>query len=283
MATVERCPGCDAVGGRALFRGSPVNGFAIRRCSTCALVFSAPRPTPAQLDEVYVSSYLASGGSITGYRSYNELPEAQARRSWHDLRSYAFDLLPAVGRVLDIGCATGGFLAEAQASGWTVRGTDYSTEAATRAAEVNGVAVEAPTLLPADDAGAPFDLVTMWHVLEHLVELRETVDQLAGLVAPDGLLVIEVPNWDSVGRLVRGRSWSQLRPPEHINFFTPRSLTGLIERAGFRVVRRSTRYPSLLDRSERHGAPRDRVASALGAVAAEAGWGGYLRIVATPG
>jgi SAM-dependent methyltransferase len=259
-----------------------VNGFTIAGCRRCRLAYADPRPTPEQLDAVYTPTYWESADDQVGYGTYHELGEQNARRNWHELRAYAFDLLPASGAVLDIGCATGGFLAEAAANGWTVHGTDLSPEAATRAAEVNGVTVEPSTLLPSASPVDRFDLVTMWHVLEHLVDPRAVLDAVGDLLVDDGHLVIEVPNWASVGRRVRGRSWGQLRPPEHINFFTAGSLGHLVRAAGFRVVRAGTSYPSLRDRAERHGQPRDHLAGAVGSVVSELGAGGYLRIVATP-
>jgi SAM-dependent methyltransferase len=133
--------------------------------------------------------------------------------------------------------------------------------------------------------GDSFGLVTMFHVVEHLPEPVPMLQAVRRLVAPGGLLVIEVPHWRSLGRLVRQGSWSQLRPPEHINFLTRQSMAMLLDRGGFVAVRMDTPYPHLHDRwRAARGTARARAAAGVaGAIAAERlHLGGYLRVLARP-
>jgi SAM-dependent methyltransferase len=271
------CPGCRASGSTPVFRGREVRGFRIERCRTCGLAFAVPRPTPAALEAFYSAEYFQGG---IRYGDYEHLPEMNARRMWTVLPHVLPDL-PATGRLLDVGCATGGFLAEAQSAGWAVLGTELSVHAASVARQRNGVAVHVG-LLPSQDAGT-FDLITLWHVVEHLVDPLECLTGLRPHLAPGGRLFIELPNWMSVGRLVRRDRWGQLTPPEHINFFTPRSLRRLAERAGLVVERSWSVYPWLVGHPghSRPGGPAGLVKAGAGRAVSGLGAGGYVRLVAS--
>jgi len=97
-----------------------------------------------------------------------------------------------------------------------------------------------------------------------------------------GLLFIELPNWESLGRRLRGPRWSQMKPPEHINFYSPSTLRHAVSAAGFCVIRLSTEYPSIMDRAEvrRPSRPLHRLLALAAAVACRFGMGVYVRILA---
>jgi hypothetical protein len=123
----------------------------------------------------------------------------------------------------------------------------------------------------------------MFHVVEHLPDPREALRRVAELLAPNGLVVIEVPQWRSLGRVIRRSQWAQLRPPEHITFLDGRSMAALLRRCDLEPVRITTSYPHLRDRWEASsGLGRARAAAGLLAarVAEGSGRGGYLRAVA---
>ena len=241
-----------------------------------------PRPSEADLAAFYDVSYFV-GESAYGYSDYEgeSLAAANAARMWDDIRRGIPADQQRPRSVLDVGCATGDLLGRAQADGWLTVGVELSAWAAERA-RARGIQV-ATDLSRVDPPPEGFGLVTMFHVVEHLPDPREALRRVAELLAPNGLVVIEVPQWRSLGRVIRRSQWAQLRPPEHITFLDGRSMAALLRRCDLEPVRITTSYPHLRDRWEASsGLGRARAAAGLLAarVAEGSGRGGYLRAVA---
>ncbi|MBA3414964.1 MAG: class I SAM-dependent methyltransferase, partial [Chloroflexia bacterium] len=141
------------------------------------------------------------------------------------------------GRVLDIGCGNGDFLRFLKRRGWEVAGTDFSAEAAALA-RAKGIPVHRGDLASAAFPDRAFDVVTLWHVVEHLPHPHRELDEVERILRDDGLLVIEVPNSDCPTRRLCGTAWRQLDVPRHLQHFTPETLAAMLARSGFAVVRR---------------------------------------------
>jgi SAM-dependent methyltransferase len=259
--------------------------YRVWRCTSCGAAFTVPRPTQPDLDAFYDGSYF-EGETGFGYVDYQGLSLAavNARRDWTQV-SRALPVDPARPRtVLDVGCATGDLLLAARDDGWSGVGVELSVWASQRARAQGLTVVESLASVPPTDDG--FGLVTMFHVVEHLIDPRPTLRAVAGLVHPCGVVVIEVPQWRSLGRLLRRSSWAQLRPPEHITFLDPASMTALLRSTGLTPVQMTTPYPHLRDRWAVATGPRRVTAGLglLGAVTAERlQRGGYLRVLARRG
>lgn len=282
VTLLAQCPVCGSGSTREKLRVETTAVYTAHRCRSCGLVFTWPRPTADELAEFYSATYFAgSAHGRFGYADYGDLAEANARRSWWELQRYA--PLRSVERrhVLDVGCATGGFLAEASRDGWRCTGVEMSTDAAS-VARARGLHVIDGDLFATELPVADFGLVTMWHVLEHLPEPAAALARAHDLLAPRGLLFIELPNWNSVGRVVKRARWSQMKPPEHINYFTRGSLVDAVRRAGLTPLRADTHYPSLWDgaRVRRRSRPLRLGVALVGSVVSSAGGGGYLRLLA---
>ena len=257
--------------------------YTLMRCRQCGLTFAAPRPNEHDLDAFYRATYFrkVNAGDL-GYVDYRDLGEPNARRMWHVFADqYLRGQSP--GRILDVGCATGGFLDEAAKGGWNCTGLELSEEAAEVARGEFGLTVFRGDLSSTDVSAGPFDVVTMWHVLEHLIDPSAALERARNLLVPGGLLFVELPNWDSAGRLWKGPHWSQIKPPEHINFFTPRSLRSAAGRAGLRVLRAGTAYPSFADEARVHRWTRPfwMAVAVAAAGLSTLGHGGYVRLLAT--
>ena len=140
------------------------------------------------------------------------------------------------GRYLDVGCGSGGSLGVARALGWTtVAGIEIDAPAAEKARrfadELHAGPVESAPFAP-----GRFDLVTAFHVLEHLPDPVAAIARMLEWLAPGGLLVLEVPNAGGLGASVFGRAWSGLELPRHLWHFSPATLDALVRRAGGDVV-----------------------------------------------
>jgi 2-polyprenyl-3-methyl-5-hydroxy-6-metoxy-1,4-benzoquinol methylase len=147
--------------------------------------------------------------------------------------------LDSQARVLDVGCNLGSFLAALRdRTGCSVVGLEPAPSPAKYAREHFHLDVREACL---DDvagslAPASFDVITLWHVMEHLWEPRRDLQIVHSLLKPGGMLVVEVPNFDDPLRRLFGSSWAYIDVPRHLLHFTPRTLRNFLEGAGFAVA-----------------------------------------------
>lgn len=128
-----------------------------------------------------------------------------------------------VGSLLDVGAGTGDFLKVAKEKGWQVHGMEPNKNAAKLALE-KGIDLKASLN---DFEGKQFDVVTLWHVLEHIPDLEETILKLAALVKPQGALIIAVPNFKSFDARHYGKFWAAYDVPRHLWHFSKESMKNL--------------------------------------------------------
>ncbi len=128
-----------------------------------------------------------------------------------------------VGSLLDVGAGTGDFLKVAKEKGWQVHGMEPNKNAAKLALE-KGIDLKASLN---DFEGKQFDVVTLWHVLEHIPDLEETILKLAALVKPQGTLIIAVPNFKSFDAKHYGKFWAAYDVPRHLWHFSKESMKNL--------------------------------------------------------
>jgi SAM-dependent methyltransferase len=248
------------------------------------LAFTVPRPTAFDLQTFYQDKYFrrSDPSSVLGYADYDgdSWASINAARTWDDLGEWGPETRNVAHTLLDIGAATGEFGARAAADGWDVTACEVG-DTAREKASAKGL----NTVASLDEVVGQFGLITMFHVLEHVIDPAETLADARLLVAPNGLLAIELPQWRSAGRLVRRARWAQLRPPEHINFFTRSSLAAALGSSGWEVVRSSTPYPraaSLAWAGLRDLNVKQVVVQSACLALGGTGFGGYLRVVARP-
>lgn len=218
------CPSCGRRSRKAV---RSVPGFS--RC-LCGLVCNDHEEPP----EDYQVGYFTAEAPDVGHRDF----ESDASRLYDESR-FGTELdwlgpVPANGRLLDVGSATGSYLRIAATRGWHGIGVEISPEARAIAA-ATGVD-SSPDI---DDVAGlgPFHLITLHHVLEHLVDPVGTLQRLRGLLAPGGRILIEVPNWRSTERRAMGPQWMDLRPNQHRWQWEPRTLRRACEAAGLAVQR----------------------------------------------
>lgn len=201
-------------------------------CNRCGLVFQRERPTDEQLDLAQSDAY---GQPQRRFAAAAELAVRGFRMARVRLASR---LLPPGGRVLDVGCGRGLFLALMRRRGFAVRGTELSE--ATAANADPSLPIDVGDLVPGRHAPASFELVSIWHVLEHLRDPAETLRAAHEALVPGGRLLLALPNFASWEARLGGEGWFHLDLPRHLFQFTPETLVRLLRETGFKVERLST-------------------------------------------
>jgi SAM-dependent methyltransferase len=229
----ERVPACDLCG--APSAGHEVvlwkYNTPVVRCSGCGLLYANPRWKAEYLFGRYDSAYWEHYSD----KLDRELQQTEAARRW---KPYLYDLGPArqTGRLLDVGCATGEFLAAAGHAGWEIYGVETSAQAAALAGSRAGAQVHNGTLDTAPYPDGWFDAVTLWDVLEHVQSPSSYVKQIARLLRPGGYFALTTPNVGGVTYRLIGRDWWVVGPNDHIYYYAPGTLKRLLAGSGFEVL-----------------------------------------------
>lgn len=215
----------------------------IRRCSSCTHQFVDPPVTPAQQDRIYADHYFARDGDwAVDHFDGKSYQDAEA-----ELVAEARDVLPWLepysGRLLDVGCAGGTFLAEAREAGFDVHGLEINAAMAESARERYDLAVTCSSIEAAGELGR-FDVVTMMDVLEHVPAPLEALRKVHGWLRPGGVLFVRgplvtgvVPRVKETVRRIIGREKQLPGYPLDANMFNRRSLTACMVAAGMTPVR----------------------------------------------
>jgi 2-polyprenyl-3-methyl-5-hydroxy-6-metoxy-1,4-benzoquinol methylase len=196
-------------------------------------VYVTPQPPTQVLKQAYTQDY------------YSPWDEQTALRAgiWRKRLDRVEALTPTGRNLLDVGCGTGTFLELARRSGWQVSGTEFSKYAC-QAAKAQGLRVFNGEIWEANIPCNSVDVVTCWHVIEHVTDPRRVLLELHRVLRPGGWLILATPNIEDhlfrlAYRLARGRRPSLYEADErelHLFFFSRRTLSQLATLTGFRVV-----------------------------------------------
>lgn len=275
--------------------------FEVRRCRQCNLVHVSPRPDDEHLPAYYPDGYFGKRHPV--FKDF-----------FMDLRVRTLPPPKAGGRVLDIGCGRGDFLMACRRKGWQVTGVEQAGTPIMELRQSLDLEVVATTELDRL-ADASFDVVTMWHVFEHMADPRETLRQVVRLLRPGGTLIIEVPNFGSWQARLGPRYWFHLDVPRHLLHFERPTLHAMLVAEGLApetwgtfsaeydafgmlqsllnhlCTTQNYLFQLVIGRREK-GTPRDQLVTALlsiplamfsaivSAIAPSFGEGGVLRVVA---
>jgi len=256
--------------------------FHVVRCTACGLLRTNPQVVPEDLPKAYPPSYEVHATSVkmpdppTGrlrwalvnYRNY---PLGE-RSSWLIrvlawpmaapglYNRYGIMYLPyeGEGRLFDFGCGVGKYVAQMQAAGWQAEGMDLVPEPV-RIGQEAGLALRQGTLPGADLPEAHYDLVTLWHVLEHVPSPKATLQACRRIIKPGGRIAVVSPMADSLAANWFGSAWYGLDVPRHLTHFTQATLARHLEAAGCRIDQAlRIRRPTFMRRSFRYLADETR-------------------------
>lgn len=208
--------------------------FQIHECHNCGLLFTEPRPSKDRINEYYKSEeYYSHLENTKGF-----IPKLYERVKSINLKTkckMATDGLKA-GAVLDIGCGVADFIRQMEKMGWQACGAEPSEDAKNIARKRVKAQIIAPDELPTLD-DLSFDLVTMWHVLEHVDNLKWELKQLERLVKSGGRLVLALPNFKSFDAEYYKQFWAAYDVPRHLNHFCKSSLCNIFKDSNFKLTK----------------------------------------------
>ncbi len=224
---VNACALCGGRDGTSLFR---VDDSLMVRCDRCDLVREATRP--AATDTVYDAEYYSTASAKGGYANY--ILDAEINRITFTERLRAIERrLGRKGKLLDVGCALGDFVAVARELGWDAEGIEISAYAAAQA-RARGLRVRTGTLEEVDLPRRSYDVVTLYDVIEHLTDPVGTLRRVRELLRPDGVVHMVTPNVGGLQARLLGARWYHYKPGEHIYLFSPKTAREAVERSGLR-------------------------------------------------
>ncbi len=225
------CPLCGGTRRVVLIRKE--NWF-VYRCSSCGLGFLDPRPSDLEMSTLYDEMYFADQYD----RGVDpDTPDFRKRLRLEGHRIRFFRGLKGKGSVLDIGCGNGYFLAACRERGYRVTGLDLSEWVITYVKETLGIKALSGHLDRIDLPGQVFDVVTLWHVLEHTGDPRKAIIKAGCWLKEEGVLVLEVPNYEGTDAQKMWNSWSGWSLPYHLYHFTSDTLVSMLEKHGFKIIR----------------------------------------------
>jgi len=208
--------------------------FEIWHCKACTARFTQNVPAKNEIEKYYKSEdYISHSDTKKGL--VNSLYHAVRKRTLHGKRKLIEKYTKlSSGKILDIGSGTGAFLHTMDKSNWEVTGLEPDDTARENAKNLHGLSLQSPEELFSLQAQT-FDAITLWHVLEHVHELHEYMDQFKKLLKPGGCLFIAVPNYTCYDEKVYKEFWAAYDVPRHLYHFSPASVTQLLLQHGLQL------------------------------------------------
>lgn len=236
MEKLEYCPLCNAKEFKTFLqcRDYTVSRetFTIVQCQSCQFKFTNPRPEVHELGEYYKSQeYISHSNTSKGLINYLY----QTVRKYTLLKKLQLiSKFYKTGTLLDIGCGTGEFLKVCKDAKWTVLGIEPDEITRKNASEKYDLDVKDEKFIQELEAES-FDIITMWHVLEHVPFLNERIQDIRRLIKPNGLIIIAVPNCNSLDAKIYKEDWAAYDLPRHLYHFTPNDISTLFKNHGFKL------------------------------------------------
>ncbi len=236
MLEINSCPVCDFKSHTPFLTCTDYTvsreTFHIVSCESCKFKYTNPIPNLTKLGQYYKSEeYISHSNTNKGFingcyqavRKYTLIKKLRLISKFY-----------RTGNLLDIGCGTGEFLDTCKQASWNVIGIEPDENARKMAKENFSLDVRAEEEL-ANLKDESFDIITMWHVLEHVPNLKERVQELKRLLKPKGVIIIAVPNCSSLDAKTYKEYWAAYDVPRHLYHFTPADIEKLFKQFDLKV------------------------------------------------
>ena len=258
LIDVKKCPICGLNKSNLFLEATDYStskeSFSIRECDSCRFRFTSPIPTEDKIGEYYQSE---------DYISHTDSSKGLMNKVYRLVRKRAIKKKEGLARngtreksLIDIGCGTGDFLNYCKGNGWSVLGLEPD-EGARQICKEKGVETQHTDFLY-QIPDASFEVITMWHVLEHVYHLNKDFHEIARVLKPDGKLIIAVPNCASYDAKKYGKFWAAYDLPIHLYHFRPGDLMRFAAKHAFKVdqilpMKYDSYYVSMLSEKYKNG------------------------------
>ncbi len=242
LETIDKCLACGNdnfqhyIDTKAQMHKEPEQ-FSFVECNVCGLAMLNPRVKPDYLKDYYTNYYLPFRGP-QAWGKYAPLVERNLRKTDEKRVKLAkrFANINSKNRVLDVGCGKPTFLKMLhEQTGCYVKGIDFTDEGwKAEADNYRKIDLEVAEFDQFSDE-KPYDLITMWHYLEHDYAPQKTLRQMLNAVHKDSKLIIEVPNLNSWTRKLQKENWEGFHTPRHTAIYNPETIKVLLENCGWAI------------------------------------------------
>lgn len=225
---LDRCRLCQSFDCKLLF---VKNDYEVKKCNRCKHQFLNFKPSVQFLTDYYAKDYFNDPGIKHAFSNYEEESKNLSKtfiKHCNVLRKYH-----QKGKLLDIGCATGTFM-EIAREYFQVYGVEISAYAG-KIAKKKGLNVFTGQLEQSSYNKPYFDVVTLWDTIEHLPHPLKTLEKINQITKPKGIVALTTGNVDSLISKASGKSWHLYNVPQHLSYFSPKSITYLFNQCGFEV------------------------------------------------
>lgn len=209
--------------------------FQIVICPNCQTGITQDMPAPDSIEKYYKSeSYISHSDTKKGVvnKMYHFARQQMLQRK---LRLVRHETKKKTGKLADIGCGTGYFPNIMQQNGWQTYNADADADARKFAIENFGLSVSTPIELFKQMSDNKLDVITMWHVLEHVHDLDGYLSEIYRMLQQNGIFIVAVPNYQSYDAQHYGSTWAGWDVPRHLWHFSPKSIQVLAQKYGFEV------------------------------------------------
>src|ERR1700741_1662688 len=238
MLTLERCLVCGSNSFEPFFVCKDYTisqeNFNIMSCRSCGFKFTNPRPEDSVIGNYYKAE---------SYVSHSNTKKGIINKLYHTVRSYTLKKKVSMinsyvsrGTLLDYGCGTGMFLNACKENGWEAFGMEPDNDARKIASDLGLAVFTDKERIQTYITNKEFSAITLWHVLEHVTDMRETLAFFKSKLSRDGVLIIAVPNHVSYDAQHYKEFWAAYDVPRHLHHFELKSMRSLLENNGFKLV-----------------------------------------------
>lgn len=240
MTTLSNCPCC---GGSSFEPFISCKDYTVRQetfqivsCKSCSFKFTNPRPEEDKIGDYYKSE---------SYISHSNTSQGLISKLYKAVRNYTLkgklrliSRHSQKGNLLDYGCGTGMFLSVARGSTWNAFGIEPDPGARDFATKENKITRVYPDVKTANSnlEDVQFNCITLWHVLEHVMDLNETLSWFNKKLNSGGALIIAVPNYTSYDAQTYKEFWAAYDVPRHLYHFNEKTMVEVVQKAGFKHI-----------------------------------------------
>lgn len=210
------------------------SNYTIVACSNCGLQFVNPRPTESSLTSLYTKSYYFGLKIPNSYENYESWTKQHKHDYYNKLK--LIEKNSKIGKLFEIGCSNGYFLSLARTNGWQVNGMDISNYAINKARKKYSLKLSSGPAETMKIKKQAYDAVVMWDTIEHLADPYLVLNKIHKLLKSDGRLFLSTGiSDDLLDKATAGYSIWYV-PPNHLYFFSFKSLSNILRLSGFKVV-----------------------------------------------